>query len=787
LNYYSHIKKAAFSLFPAFLVFLLFPAFFYLPAGVGIDPSYNTAVHLALKYHLTFGKDFVFTFGPLGILNNRNPIAVAWWVYLLLDAYSLVTLFLVLKAVLKKHFSLFPILFLFLAVLLEMYDFTYARYFLLFLFYLLSFIREPQKRLNLVQVALLSLLSFYYKVNLGVTAITLFALALVYVLLLKKIRVRSFVLILSVYCICLFLSAWILNVNLSGYIAGSFHLIDGYTDAMYLQGDDYQVLSQLASLIVLLMAALFIYLLWNSLYKKELRANLDGIFIYGVLTLVYYALFKSHFIRLDNSHAQYFFKSFSLYAALCWLFSGPAQKKIVAAGSWVVLILCVLSLYTLRGNDAASVVRPDFLPIRVKNIGRYFRELIAYKQDAEPPFLAGSTDPELRRIIGDHTVDVIPWEISKVYYNGLRYDPRPVIQSYSAYDGYLDDLNYRKYMSPDAPDYILFSLNSVDDRYPFFDESKTKLAMLSRYTVDREINGDLLLKKKNPGDLLPFGETTVSGKLGEDIAVVAEHSVALNGATRLAYSKIRVRYSARGRLKRWLYHPPLLRITLTLQDDETVTYRATPAMLEDGVILSHYIRRLEDFQLLMQSDGRLCMPIKKFRIEEEFAGSGFSPDITVQTAYYQFPTKTEPERKADSLGLATLIQGFKGFNWYKPIRTDSVHYIPDSIACWVEELESYSPIIRIKGWAYRSKSLYKDTEPKVVLRSGNAVYELPSETQVRLDVSANRNRTDSTAGFVARVSRSQLPAGKYEVWVVISDTLRNMNWTKYADHILVIP
>ena len=59
-----------------------------------------------------------------------------------------------------------------------------------------------------------------------------------------------------------------------------------------------------------------------------------------------------------------------------------------------------------------------------------------------------------------------------------------------------------KYLSADAPDYILFSVNSIDDRYPFFDESRTKLAIFNHYSVVKEIDGDLLLRKKNREDLI---------------------------------------------------------------------------------------------------------------------------------------------------------------------------------------------------------------------------------------------------------------------------------------------
>jgi len=65
----SHTHILHFILF--FFVLLLVPPSFYHQPGEGIDSSWNIALHLAYKYHLVFGKDFVFTYGPLGILTTE--------------------------------------------------------------------------------------------------------------------------------------------------------------------------------------------------------------------------------------------------------------------------------------------------------------------------------------------------------------------------------------------------------------------------------------------------------------------------------------------------------------------------------------------------------------------------------------------------------------------------------------------------------------------------------------------------------------------------------------------
>jgi hypothetical protein len=56
-------------------------------------------------------------------------------------------------------------------------------------------------------------------------------------------------------------------------------------------------------------------------------------------------------------------------------------------------------------------------------------------------------------------------------------------------------LNYERYLSSDAPDYILFSETSIDYAI-LFDESKTKLAVLNHYSVVGSVKVVLYLRKK---------------------------------------------------------------------------------------------------------------------------------------------------------------------------------------------------------------------------------------------------------------------------------------------------
>lgn len=768
-----HIKLP--HIFIALFLFLLFPVTFYKIPSPGLDSSYVIAIHLAFKYHLTFGKDLVFTFGPLAILNDRYPIGVTRWVYLLFDIYFFVTLFFLLKKVFSIGGGRARSFFIAMGLVLALFEPSFQWYFLFFLFYLFHFIKEPGKKMAILQPALLSILCFYYKLNLGITAVLLFVVALHYVLIRRKITIGRYALLLCIYGLCILLSARLLNVDLPGYTTGGLQLIDSYNDAMFLQPGDAKKFLFAALLLLLLFAGRCCFLLAVSIRQKCITRHLDELLIHGFTGLALFILFKSSFVRMDSPHISHFFYVASLPVAFLYLYTpSHLNKRIVDISYLSILGISWLAANTIPGigNIYKKIIDSNYIVTAVHKPGNYYRGFRDYPEAAERPVRPELGNTELKKIIGDRSVDIIPSEISTIYFNGLRYDPRPVIQSYSAYNAYLDSLNYQKYMSPDAPDYILFSLSSIDDRYAFFDESRTKLAIFSHYTLAGEVGGNLLLQKKSPAVLQMDSTTAVdSGRLGEDIPV--------NAPPGLSYTKIFLDYTLRGRIRRWFYQPPPLTITLVLTDGERMTYRAIPTMLKDGILLGKYIDTRQDFQLLMLSGGLLGTPISKIRIEEDPQIGGFVTDIKIVNTYYTFPPKTQQESKLDSLEILRLNRDIDS---NKPCIADTAIYTPDNFPCWIESSKSYSSLIRIQGWAYRRGSDQEHLVVKVIVRSGNSVYVLPSEKQNRPDVAGYYKLKDVIVqGFFARVSKSQLPPGDYQIGILLSDPTDGKEWVRYTD------
>lgn len=65
------------------------------------------------------------------------------------------------------------------------------------------------------------------------------------------------------------------------------------------------------------------------------------------------------------------------------------------------------------------------------------------------------------------TADIIPWDVSDLKANGLIYLPRPIPQSYAAYTEKLQNINAKFFEDPKkSPEYMIVSFKDIDDRHP---------------------------------------------------------------------------------------------------------------------------------------------------------------------------------------------------------------------------------------------------------------------------------------------------------------------------------
>ena len=234
----------------------------------------------------------------------------------------------------------------------------------------------------------------------------------------------------------------------------------------------------------------FAYLLFKN--KKNLQ-TLISIFTFS---LVLFVLFKQALVRSDGLHLFAFF----YFAPVLWLFCLLFLYKESRVVNISVLFLSLITLFAGILPLRYDIKTAEFNPLNRFN---YFAELIAGKniEAKNQTYESFKLPDEIISIIGQKTVDIIPHNVNLIYFNKLNYDPRPVFQSYAAYSENLINLNRRKYESENAPDFIIFSNEILDNRYALFDDAGAKIAILENYSVRKSFDfkgNTYLLLERNP-------------------------------------------------------------------------------------------------------------------------------------------------------------------------------------------------------------------------------------------------------------------------------------------------
>ncbi|MBC8156621.1 hypothetical protein H7X64_00460 [Armatimonadetes bacterium] len=551
-------------------------------------------------------------------------------------------------------------------------------------------------------------------------------------------------------------------------------MINAYNDAMYLVGDPSLIPFLIAgTFIVLLLVILALFRLVQSFLRKQFIESLDEFFIYAVLGLFSFVLFKNGFVRGDG-HNYYFFRGILFVAALLYLFIPKgAHKKLVLAYCWIVLAISLWAMNSLPGSfkPVTRIVTLSIIPIKYGEIKKYFSDVSNYTIDG-PNVIQND---QLKNAVGDLSIDIVPAEISEVYFHRLNYNPRPVIQSYSAYNGFLDSLNNIKLNSANKPDYLLFSLSSIDDRYPFFDEGRTKLAILGNYHIKTFLKNQLLLEKNTLAKPIIVKERVVKKfKLGEEISIPT--------TTTLQFSKFQINYTLWGKIKRLFFRPPQLSITFTLENGDSYTYRAVTTIISGGVIINKYIDTNEEFNLLMRTNGLLNTNVKKIRLAPVDGEKGFDGQALLVTSHYQIG-----EDSLNTITAEDSVQVLELFKKYQPSDFKSPLHYNDSIRITLESVNRHSAFVKIGGWAFATDKDNSVTTTTILLRSIENEYELLTEQTPRPDLQDYFRRKDlGQSGFSATVTKSSLTPGIYQIGVRIKKD-KEFESVYYSDHEVVIP
>jgi hypothetical protein len=599
----------------------------------GLDPSWRWAVNQAHEAGWIFGRDIVFTYGPLAFLMWPLDISSNLLIANLFLLIVQVIFALSLTFIFLREKSLPP---LFSFTLLYMVAFAtglQVEGFLLIVTGLLVLIAVTENlSLPLALASSISAILTMVKMSLGVAATIILAAGIVTALFAFR-RPSRFLVPLLGFPLTLVALATVYFDSGSSFmlwLSNSLEIVSGYSEANSVIGPSSQTLIGVA-----VVASWFAAMV---LVRRDPRL-LSWFLIMAPVVLIQ---FRLAFVRQDGHQLQ--FLPFVLTAVGV---SALLNRRLTALGAHcavAVLLLTVgalsgLSQLFAMGRSPAEVVTGGCGRAAISNL-IHFRETrdrlaVESESNLESLQLPEAWNKILRG--SRNGLGILPWEIQYCPANDLQWNPTPTLQLYSAYTRSLDLHSARHYSSDAAPQFIINELTPVGDRHQMLDAPATWRALLVHYRARDEWvesgMGGVLLERRASRPQIFYEEFAQSNLVLEGPAIRVPRS------DHLAFAELDVRLNALGRLQKSLFRVPKIDIVMHHASGHISTRRLVPGTAINGVLINRFPRDGVGYIKLWQ--GLPDDPVIRFSI----SGPGsplFHRTISLTWRNLEFFAPTEP-------------------------------------------------------------------------------------------------------------------------------------------------
>ena len=605
------------------IILLLLPEHIINLQPPGIDASWELGLNIAVKNGLTFGRDIIFTYGPLGFLSTHNSPEIYLanlWIFL----FDLLLLGLIVNIVnrsIKEHYSLVVYGLIYIAAYNLIYAQSTYRLLIIVLFFIIKGIKDYDVFSQIV-VALLLVLQFFIKPSASIFFIVIFTVTSLYLTFYGKRWAWIFPILTAILILML---SFPLKVDLKGYIISTFDFSGTYSEAMSrmaVKGLKYAL--SIFSALNIIFAFLIISLIMIIKKKKP-----ETILISGIVGLYIFFFFKQGYVRLDSSHLLAFWSiAMSLFLIYFWFEGDLTNRVIKYIFIWSIVVITASFSFFSKFEEGRYP-----LPLPVGYLSEVFSKNLT-KDYFNGGALAYKMPETVYKKIGLRTVDVIPYDICSVYFNRLNYKPRPVIQSYAASSDLSNRYNSDFFLRKNSPQYIIFGNGSIDNRYPFWDESQTKNTLLSEYYAmdslfvwkEKRDTSFLLRKREDP--------LHVTSRKISDTLIGINKQYIIPKDDNLLIMSAEIKYNMTGKLKNIIFRPSFINIRIFYEDGGSGVYRLILPELKHGVIINKRIISPLDAYTLFRYQGRKNEKITGFVIFPE--KNDYQSEFRIKLTEYSF-------------------------------------------------------------------------------------------------------------------------------------------------------
>jgi len=600
-----------------------------------LDQSWTFAMNEAVARHLRFGKEIIFTFGPCASIFTQSfhPATDRLMVFgssLLGLSYIIAFLYLARG----RQPCLILLLVLFLATFPNR-DALLLSYPFILVVCALKFANSDDfdKDANLSWWQLLAIAVIFLSLGLlplikgSLLLPVCVSMGILSTFLLYRFPFKQAIplLFIPIFATIIF---WIIaGQSLSdfpAFLRGTLLLTTGYTDAMSTPWMVWPSMVGYGFIIAYVTVSASIY--WSLLRSTQL--NVWSKWLLGFLCAVFLLVaFKHGFVRTD--HLAIAFNSLVVII----LTIGFLYTDRYLIGSLLVVIVIVVGIYfraepvlgrEVRGKFGFGTAtgggrRGEILTFMLKRAistfprityestcntytaawqglrlrltdsnglqDRFVRALANIRREYAVPALKGSTD-------------IYTYEESLLLASNNEWNPRPIVQSYSAYTPALARLNEQHLRDTNAPDWVLLDLFTIDERLPSLEDGLSWPALLDNYTF-MSFDGQIAFMRRNQ---------VVQSKSNFDVIDKGTHktgfTVALPESDGPLFAEVGLKPTLLGRLLIVLFKPPQLKIVLNLRNGKSKSYRIISNMMATGFFVSPLVCNTAEFASLAAGNRR---------------------------------------------------------------------------------------------------------------------------------------------------------------------------------------
>ncbi len=606
------------------------------PPSTGLDPSWRMAVGYGAEHGWQFGKDIVFTYGPLGYLlasTNSGGLYLQHLVWQIganlifaLCIWSLGRSFIGWrKTVYYLYFFTFGI------------AYNDAVHMIVILLFSFALLREPivaRRWLSALLAFGLAVIALVKFTNLMLAGVGVASVLGFYA---WRRRWIDFAVIGGAFSVSFF-GGWAALgqslANLPAYVINSLSVSSGYVEAMGIDESG-------AMLALGLGAALSLAVYFGlTLHRPKDFPRSVALAVIAIAAL--FLNWKHGFVRADGHVLAHFIIClfFVCTFPVLLLDDGPLRRT----KGFLLLASAVCSVSGLCLNSPVTLLyAPSTLNTRIVDSANSLLMIHELPRNARAQFASAQKMfalPAIKAVVGSAPVDVFGNEHAFAILNQLNLRPRPALQGYAAYNERLEKLDGDFMASPRAPEFVLQKINgnTVDNRMPSLDDALATRYLYHHYSFMMEEREFLIWKRTPPDPALDQRTLLSTSKVRFGYIIKAA-----DVGDAPVWCELDVRPSLLGRLRTFFYKPPVLHLSVTDGGGNKATFRLVRGQAQTGFLV--YPHFMSNFNVVKFEEGGPGPRIAQLSVElpAEYR-KYYQRDIGVR--FYQLPPFPRSMKKA---------------------------------------------------------------------------------------------------------------------------------------------